>query len=108
MDKDTLKKIAELTEAKFYEAQNKDKLMIFMMIDQLEKTDVKLSVNTLYDELYQWPLGLSILLLLLEFLLAKQFAKNTMSLFSDQSFIYAGMLLIPVLCLIFYLSEKEN
>ena len=31
-----------------------------------------------------------------------------MSLFSDQSFIYAGMLLIPVLCLIFYLSEKRK
>ena len=72
MDKDTLKKIAELTEAKFYEAENKDKLIsIYDEIDQLEKTDVKLSVNTLYDELYQWPLGLSILLLLLEFVLAK-------------------------------------
>ena len=31
-----------------------------------------------------------------------------MSLFSDQSFIYAGMFLIPVLCLIFYLSEKRK
>ena len=31
-----------------------------------------------------------------------------MSLFSDQSFIYAGMLLIPVLCLIFYLNEKRK
>lgn len=72
VDKDTLKKIAELTEAKFYEAENKDKLIsIYDEIDQLEKTDVKLSVNTLYDELYQWPLGLSILLLLLEFVLAK-------------------------------------
>jgi Ca-activated chloride channel family protein len=72
VDKETLKKIAELTDAKFYEAQNKETLKsIYDEIDQLEKTDVKLSVNALYDELYQWPLALGIILLLLEFFLAK-------------------------------------
>ena len=38
MDKDTLKKIAELTEAKFYEAENKDKLIsIYDEIDPTRK-----------------------------------------------------------------------
>lgn len=72
VDKETLKKIAELTDAKFYEAENKEKLKsIYDEIDQLEKTDVKLSVNAIYDELYKWPLGLGIILLTLEFFLAK-------------------------------------
>jgi len=72
VDKETLKKIAELTDAKFYEAENKEKLKsIYDEIDQLEKTDVKLSVNAIYDELYKWPLGLGIILLILEFFLAK-------------------------------------
>lgn len=72
VDKDILKKIAQITDAKFFEAKNKSELeAIYQEIDKLEKSEVELKVNKIYQELFQWPLALGILFLILEFLLSK-------------------------------------
>ena len=57
VDKKILREIAERTKAKFFEAKDKESLRtIYDEIDQLEKTDIQLEVNALYEDLYQWPL----------------------------------------------------
>jgi len=37
----------------------------------LEKTEVELNVNALFLDLYQWPLGLAAIFLLIEILLSR-------------------------------------
>jgi Ca-activated chloride channel family protein len=72
VDKEILRKISTKTNARFYEATNKSELAsIYDEIDRLEKTEVELNINALFDELFQWTLGLSILFLLLEILLSR-------------------------------------
>ena len=43
----------------------------FKKIDKLEKTEIELNINTLFEELFQWPLAVGLFLLCLEFALAK-------------------------------------
>ncbi len=72
VNKEILQKIAQVTDARFYEAKNKNELSsIYDQIDKLEKTEIELNINTLFEELFQWPLGLGLFLLCLEFALAK-------------------------------------
>jgi Ca-activated chloride channel family protein len=72
VDKEILQKISEVTEARFYEAKNKKELSsIYSQIDKLEKTEIELNINTLFEELFQWPLAVGLFLLCLEFALAK-------------------------------------
>ncbi len=72
VDKEILKKISSKTEARYFEAKDRESLrLIYDEIDRLEKTDVKIHVNALFDDLFQWPLVLAILFLLMEFVLAK-------------------------------------
>ena len=72
MDKEILSQIAVLTDAKFYEAKDKSTLKsIYAEINRLEKSEVKMEVNALFEDLYPWPLGLAILTLCLEFLLSR-------------------------------------
>ena len=72
VDKEILKKISSKTDARFYEAKNRESLRsIYEEIDRLEKTEVKIHVNALFDDLFQWTLILAILFLLLEFVLAR-------------------------------------
>ena len=72
VDKDTLSKIAERTGAKFFEAPTRASLeAIYDEIDLLEKSEIELSVNALFEDLYPWPLGGAILLLLSGFLLKR-------------------------------------
>ena len=72
VDKEILQKIAKATDAKFFEAQNQEGLAsIYDEIDQLEKSEVELSVNAIFEELFAWPLGLALALLLLEIILAR-------------------------------------
>ena len=61
-DLPTLKKIAELTNAEHYWAQNLEALKsTFTTIDNLEKTDAK-SLSVIDDiELFPWFLGVSLL-----------------------------------------------
>ena len=72
VDKKILQEIAQRTEAKFFEAGDKSTLRsIYDEIDQLEKTDVQLEVNALYEDLYQWPLASGFILLVVGFLLER-------------------------------------
>ncbi len=72
VDKEILQKISSITKARFYEATNKSELAsIYEEIDRLEKTEVELNINALFEELFQWPLGLGLLLVLLEILLSR-------------------------------------
>ena len=72
VDKKILQEIAQRTEAKFFEAGDKSTLRsIYDEIDQLEKTDIQLEVNALYEDLYQWPLASGFILLLVGFLLER-------------------------------------
>lgn len=70
VDKKILREIAESTNAKFFEAKDKKSLRtIYDEIDQLEKTDIELEVNALYEDLYQWPLVCALVLIVGSFLL---------------------------------------
>ena len=72
VDKEILQEIALITDAKFFEAGDKTTLRsIYDEIDQLEKTDIQLEVNALYDDLYQWPLASGFILLVVGFLLER-------------------------------------
>jgi len=72
VDKEILQEIAQRTEAKFFEAGDKSTLRsIYDEIDQLEKTDIQLEVNALYEDLYQWPLASGFILLIVGLLLER-------------------------------------
>ena len=72
VDKEILREIAQRTDAKFFEAGDKSTLRsIYDEIDQLEKTDIQLEVNALYEDLYQWPLASGFILLAVGFLLER-------------------------------------
>lgn len=72
VDKEILQKISETTQARYYEATNRNELItIYDEIDQLEKSEVELNINTLFEELFQWPLALAIVFLFIEFALAR-------------------------------------
>ena len=72
VDKEILQEIAQRTDAKFFEAGDKTTLRsIYDEIDQLEKTDIQLEVNALYEDLYQWPLASGFMLLVVGFLLER-------------------------------------
>ena len=72
VDKKILKEIAQRTNAKFFEAGDKETLYsIYDEIDKLEKTDVQLEVNALYEDLYQWPLASAFIFIIGAFLLER-------------------------------------
>ena len=72
VDKEILQEIAQRTDAKFFEAGDKSTLRsIYDEIDQLEKTDIQLEVNALYEDLYQWPLASGFIFLVVGFLLER-------------------------------------
>ena len=72
VDEEVLKNIADVTGGKFFQAKDQSALRsIYQEIDRLEKTDIELQVNALFEDLYHWPLGAAILLLLLEFILSR-------------------------------------
>ena len=53
VDKDILKKIAQITDAEFFEAKNKSELeAIYQEIDKLEKSEVELKVNKIYQDYF--------------------------------------------------------
>jgi Ca-activated chloride channel family protein len=72
VDETTLKKIAELTNAKFYRATDTKTLtQIFEQIDKLEKSTVELTQYTQYRDLFPWFLGAGFGLLALQTVLAQ-------------------------------------
>lgn len=72
VDEDTLKKIADMTNAKFYRATDTKTLtQIFDQIDHLEKSTVEMKQYTQYRELFPWLLGAGLVLLAVQALLAQ-------------------------------------
>ena len=64
VDEETLKKVADTTEAKFYRASDTDSLeKIYEDIDRLEKTKAKIRKFEHYQELFAWFLIPGLLLL---------------------------------------------
>jgi len=71
IDEEMLQKIAQITKGHYYRATDRDSLeSIYREIDKLEKTELDMTEFTLYAELFHFPLGLGVLLLVLEFLLS--------------------------------------
>ena len=71
-DEETLQKIADLTGGKYYRADNAEKFrQIYAEIDKLEKTEAVVSKYTEYKELFAWPIGGGLAVLLVELVLAQ-------------------------------------
>ena len=71
IDEDTLKQIAEVTQAKYYRATDTESLRkIYKEIDELEKTEVRVKEYTEYEEIFHYFLFGGIFFLLLEIGLA--------------------------------------
>jgi Ca-activated chloride channel family protein len=72
VDEDALKKIADLTNAKFYRATDTKTLgQIFEQIDKLEKSTIELNQYTQYRELFPWFLAGGFAVLALQAVLAQ-------------------------------------
>jgi len=72
VDEDTLRKVAETTDAAFFRATDTENLeRIYQQIDQLERTTETVKRYEQYRELYHWPLLLGLLILGVELLLAE-------------------------------------
>ncbi len=72
VDEETLRKVAEITDAAFFRATDTETLeRIYAQIDQLEKTTATVTRYEEYRELYQWPLLLGVLVVLAEIGLAE-------------------------------------
>ena len=68
IDEDLLKDIARETGGKYFRAASAEALQqVYDEIDQLEKTELEITVYKRYKELYYWPLltGMCLLLLLM-------------------------------------------
>jgi Ca-activated chloride channel homolog len=77
IDEDTLRKIADTTGGKYYRATDTKTLnQIFEQIDQLEKTTVELNQYTQFRELFPWPLGVGLGILLLHALLGQTLGRK--------------------------------
>ena len=72
VDEDTLKKIAEETNAKFYRATDTKSLeQIYEQIDKLEKSTVEMKQYKQYRDLFPWLLGAGLGVLALQAILAQ-------------------------------------
>lgn len=70
VDEATLRRVAEITQGKFYRATNLHELeAIYAQIDALERTSAKLKLFTSYEELFQWFALAAICVLALKMLL---------------------------------------
>ncbi len=72
LNPELLQLIAKITNGKFYRVTDESALgSVFNEINQLEKSDVKAKEKVRYEEGFQWPLKLGILILMIEQLLAR-------------------------------------
>jgi Ca-activated chloride channel family protein len=72
LNPELLQRIAAMTRGKFYRVTDESTLnSVFKEIDELEKTDVKTNERVRYEERFRLPLMLGMLLLALEFVLAR-------------------------------------
>ena len=72
LDEETLQKIADITNAKYYRATDAEGLRdIYTEINALEKTEVEVLIFTRYQEVLAWFLVPALVLILLEVLLSR-------------------------------------
>ena len=65
LNPELLQQISKVTQAKFYRVTDESTLSsVFKEIDQLEKSEVKSKEKIRYDEVFQWPLKLGVLLMI--------------------------------------------
>ena len=70
IDEETLQKIAQMTNGKYYRADNTERFQaIYAEIDKLEKTEAEIKKFTRHRELFAWAISPGLCLLLLEILL---------------------------------------
>ena len=71
LDEDTLRKMADETHGKYYRstAQGIELAAVLADLQEIEKKELEGSLATNYEERFQWPLGLAVALLALEFVL---------------------------------------
>jgi Ca-activated chloride channel family protein len=70
IDEDTLKKIASMTGAKYYRADNSERFQaIYAEIDKLEKSEADIKKFTQFRELFPWFLSPGLGLILVEWVL---------------------------------------
>lgn len=71
IDEETLRKIADMTKAKYFRATNRNRLeAIYEEIDEMEKTEIRVREYTRYSELFYYFVGVAVLLFLSEIGLA--------------------------------------
>ena len=72
LNPELLQRVAQLTQGKFYRVTDESALTsVFKEIDQLEKSEVKTNEKVHYEERFQKPLLLGVILLLLELALSR-------------------------------------
>jgi Ca-activated chloride channel family protein len=72
LNPELLQKIAEVSHGKFYRVTDEATLAsVYKEIDALEKSEIKTREKIKYDEMYEKPLKLGLLLLFLELLLSR-------------------------------------
>lgn len=77
LDEDTLMKIAEVTEGKYFRATSAEKLAeIYKQIDKMEKVEVKIKEYKNYDDLYELFLYPVLLLLFTEIVLSNTYFRK--------------------------------
>lgn len=77
IDEKTLKEIADRTSGKYYRAKSGEELEeIYSMIDQLEKTEIKIASHVQYQELFHAFIYLGLALLTLEIVLANSYFRK--------------------------------
>ena len=77
IDEKSLKEIASKTNGKYYRARSGEELEeIYGIIDELEKTEVKVAAHIQYTELFHYFAYLGLLLLMLEIILANTYFKK--------------------------------
>ena len=71
IDEETLRKIAEMTESRYFRATDRKSLeAIYKEIDEMEKTEIRVREYTRYSELFYYLVGLAVLLFIGEIGLA--------------------------------------
>ncbi len=71
LNPELLQQIAKLTDGRFYRVEDESTLdRVFKEIDSLEKTEVKSNEKTRYEDIFQKPLRIGVILLMLEKLLS--------------------------------------
>lgn len=77
IDEDVLREIASITGGTYFRATNEDKLKdIYQEIGEMEQTKIEVKEYTRYEEFFIYFLGIGLLLLLVELILANTFFKK--------------------------------